>query len=280
MTNRIKEVFTSYINEYNLTTENLNTHITSVSHPTFFNNLTESILGKPTMECAADNSGISSLIYMPDSVKEKFTQATSIITINSFYIGIIQKMEYNYKQFPQLCEQLLLVRKETKSQLFNDMLNTELDTLQYMIKVYINIIYGMIDNPDSILRAKNHKPREFIVEESKKLILELVAFLLNNGNSIYYIDVDEIHTSPLNQNDINLLKDMFVNKCNKYINTTIATMDIENKASYYIMKKRYLTMDGHTFNKGIKTIDNLKTSKENKNFFGKTYTELFPEYAI
>ena len=279
---KITKEFTNYVNDKNLTLENMDDFLKSETFITFFNTITVNILGMPDYTHDKSSSTKGPLVYMAEATKERFVDSVDIIAVNTLYYGILGRLEYNYPSYIDLIKNLKEVRMDLKKELFkNTEIDTNLDTTQALMKVYMNLIYGMIDNVGSVLTSSHDAPREFIVNESKKVILTIVSFLINKSLPVFYIDTDEIHTKRLTETQIKELQKYYDKECAVLIDTSIASVDRDNLkciSSYYLNKKRYLTGDMST--RGMKYVDNDKVLSQNKDFFGRNFPDIFPEYAL
>jgi len=278
---RITEEFTSYVTTHNLTLENMDEHLKFETFTTFFNTITVNILGAPKYTHDKSNDTKGPLVYMAEASKERFVDSVDIIAVNSLYYGILGRLEYNYPTYVDFIKNLKEARTDLKKELIKNSKNKTINVTQSLMKVYMNLIYGMIDNVGSVLTSSHKVPREFIVEESKKVILSLASFLVNKSLPIFYIDTDELHTKRLTESQLKELKNYFEKECSKYIDTRLSTVDRDNIkciSSYYLNNKRYLTGDMST--RGMKFVNNEKVLAQNKEFFGKNFPNIFPEYAI
>jgi len=275
----VRKTFLDFAKAHNLTNGNLIDTLSNYGNIDFFNNITLSILDKPAFTHDKNNSNnISALTYVPHSVKDKFVESVEIISFNNLYQGIIHNMEFNYENYPKFLRLLFEVRKDLKKE-YSETHNNLFDTTQMLIKLYLNMVYGMIDNERSILTSSNSTPRSYITKVGTEAVLTIVSFLLNKSYPIFYIDTDEIHTNKLTDADFNEL-DSLISKNLNNINTSITTIDRENEIrnAYYIAKKRFLI--GNMNSRGMKTPDINDILKENKKFFGHKYPDIFPEYRI
>jgi len=275
----VREIFEDFTKTHGLTNGNLIDTLSNYGNIDFFNNITLSILDKPSFTHNKNNSNnISSLTYVPHSVKDKFVSSVDIISFNNLYQGIMINMEFNYTNYPKLLNLLFEVRKDLKKEYFETR-NNLFDTTQMLIKLYLNMVYGMIDNERSILTSSNNAPRSYITKVGTEAVLSIVSFLLNKSYPIFYIDTDEVHTTKLLYEDFNELKMTIAQNLNN-INTNITYIERETKITnaYYIAKKRFLIGDMN--NRGMKSPNLNEILKENRKFFGHKYPDIFPEYRI
>ncbi len=283
-----ESVFDNYIEKHNLTNETfvIDTFIKDVGYLNFFNDITRECLGEvePTNRAPTKTSG--ALVYMPDSVKDKLVQGFDVLYVTQLYYGIIAKgdMKFNYPNYEQFLKELVALRIELKKRYAeskdgNDALKN------ILIKIYMNIIYGMLDKPESLVNSQIENPREFVIETSKKVMLTLVSFFLNKSMPIYYMDTDEIFVPHMDQKTKADLAAFFEKECKEYIDTTLSTVavdDNEQNMCAYILAKKKLIRAPSSGSKaqGLDTVSIDATLLQNKKFFGRNYKEIFPEYAL
>ena len=282
MQEKIEKVFIDYINDHNLTQLNYTEEISEISFVTFFNDITSDILGTPFFTHEKCSNTTSSLIYIAESAKEMFISDIDILTINSMYYGVITRLEYNYPQYNELLKDLFLLRKIMKKRAVEGNLPYDANLVQILIKTYLNLVYGMIDNARSILTSSHDTPREHIIESSKKAILSITAFLMNKGIPVYYIDTDEIHCGSISLEHYVALQEFYNLVTDEYVDTTIATISKDSDGftnGYYKAKKQFV-LGEKTRVVGLKEVNDVNVKFDNKKYFGRTFPHQFPEYAI
>jgi len=281
MQNKIANTFIDYINKNQLTQTNYSEELNSISYVTFFNDITSTILGTPLYTHKKCPSTVSPITYIAESAKEMFISDIDILTINSMYYGVITRLEFNYENYSELLDNLFELRKIMKKRVFEDT-SYDVNLVQSLIKLYLNLVYGMIDNAQSILTSANAAPRAYIVENSKKAILSITAFLINRGIPIYYIDTDEIHCGNIPQEQYIELQEYYDTITNEYIDTSSATLSKNSDGftqGYYKAKKQFILSE-KTRMHGLKEVNASNVKFDNKKYFGSTFPDQFPEYAI
>lgn len=282
MQEKIIETFTTYVREHNLTSDNLTHYMQEKTYVTVFNDLTLENLGLPMFTHKKTPTTTGSLLYMPEAVRNKYVSCIDILTINSLYFGAITRLGYNYPNYTEFMTSLFVVRKQLKKQLFEEGMDEEIHVIQLLIKSYLNLIYGMIDNARSVLTSTHEAPREFVVENTKKAILTIVCFLINKGISVYNIETDEIHCSNISLENYVELQEFYTKECAEYIDTTVCTLSKDSKgftSAYYISKKKYM-IGNELKSIGLSLVKDSDILMENKKYFGKNYPDIFPEYTI
>ncbi len=281
MYEQIMDTFTTYVKDNSITEDNYNEYLQTETFTTFFNDITIANLGEPNFTHKKASQTKGSLVYMPDSVKDKFVSHIDIITINSFYFGALVRLEYNYPTYVKFMNDLIVVRKKFKQLVLIEDGETA-NIAQILIKTYLNLIYGMIDNAQSVLTSSHEAPREFIIDTTKTTILTVASFLTNKGIPIYNIETDEIHCASISLETYVELQEFYKLECNKYIDTSISTISKDEdgfNSAYYVSKKRYM-LGNKARVKGLKEVKNQEVLKENKQYFGQNYPMIFPEYAL
>ncbi len=140
----------------------------------------------------------------------------------------------------------------------------------------------MIDNAQSVLTSTHQAPREFIIEQTKFVILTIAAFLTNKGISIYNIETDEIHCDSISLETYVELQEFYLVECNKFIDVSKCSLTKDEDgftSAYYINKKKYMIGDKSRV-KGLAEANKIEVLRENKQYFGKNFPEIFPEYAL
>lgn len=282
MQDKILETFTNYVRVNNLTAENCHEFIQTETYTTFFNDLTIDNLKEPNFthdKCPATKG---SLVYMPDAVRNKYVPHIDIININSFYFGALVRLDYNYDNYVEFIDELFKVRKDIKKRIYNGDIGDGLNAIQILIKVYLNLIYGMVDNAQSVLTSTHEAPREFIIEQTKFALLSVASFLTNKGVAIYNIETDEIHCASISLETYVELQEFYTVECDKYIDVSRCLLSKDEEgftSAYYVAKKKYMIGDKSRV-KGLADANNEEILKENKQYFGQNFPEIFPEYAL
>lgn len=276
----IRKHFYNYIEKHNLTIKNIDSKIKDIGFVSFFNELTIACLGTPNFTHQKHNQTSTSLVYLSDEAKEKLICDLDVIYVSNLYYGIMlnENMRFNYNNYKEFLETLYIERNKLKREAYK-----QNQTLIYIIEMYMNLVYGMIDKPESIITCDMDNPREYITETAKTVMVNIVDFFINKAKPIYYIDTDEMFIPSLTDEEFDNLKQFFNERCNKLINTTVSTITIDttDKQAYAIIfaKKKYiLTNSAKT--QGLKITDDNKILVENKKYFGKHYRDIFPEYTL
>lgn len=282
MQEALNKILTDYVVKHDLTQNTIETYIKDKSYISFFNDLTVLMVGKPNYTHDKTNKTVSALVYIPKASKNKYVDSTSVISIDSFYMGVISKLTFNYPKYNDLLETLFHLRKSIKTGLYFDGYDEIKNTVQILIKKYLNLVYGMINNTKSVLTSELDNPQQYIVRESKTAILMIIELLLNRGLPIYYVDTDEIHTGTVSNEIYTELNEYFTTEVSKVINTNISKISIDSNSflsSYYVDKKKYL-LGKDIEERGLKRVVDKDVRKENKQYFGENYPEFFPEYTF
>jgi len=158
----------------------------------FFNQVILHTLGYPpkNIELTKEKVKEHSLIYLADPIKEKIVKV-KVIEINRLYEQAINKIDFNYPNFHNFLTLLQKVRYETKKK-YLDTKDKRYDTVQFLIKMFLNLVYGAINNPLSILRTSMVKPRDFVIQESNRIVLGVLNILIENRIPIFSVETDEI----------------------------------------------------------------------------------------
>jgi len=279
-----ESVISDYIKEHNLTTENIDNTLKNIGYVTFFNEITIKCLGKTkTLSVSALKNKTSSLIYLPDNVKEKHIENFDILCVTNLYLGVMsnKQIKFNYKNYADFLEDLYILRKRIKQTLISEHNDIQIIKVQ-LLKIYMNIIYGIINNSDSVLYADNNI-RHYIVEQTKNVVLKTVSFFINKSCPIYYIDTDEIYVPHITDSQFNELKQYFRDTTSEYTNTTVSDISVDLNASNlscYIINKKKMIRGNDIIFEGIEKADNDKILIQNKHYFGRNYKDIFPEYSI
>lgn len=282
MQDNIATVFSQYIKDNDLTQDNYNAKLHEISYITFFNDITSNILGAPLYTHDKCPTTTNSIVYIADSAKEMFISGVDILTINSLYHGAITRLEYNYPNYPEFLNSMFSLRKKMKKKAFNEDIYHEANLTQTLIKIYLNLVYGMIDNAQSILTSAHKSPRSFIVESSRNAVLSITSFLINKGVPVYYIDTDEIHCGSISLENYAELQEFYNDNADIHIDTTISTMNKDSDGftnGYYKAKKQFVLGD-KTKMRGLNEVNDTNVKFDNKKYFGGTFPHQFPEYAI
>lgn len=275
----IRKHFYNYIEEHNLH-EDLDSKLQKIGYVNFFNDLTTVCLGEPNFTHEKYNQTSSSLVYLSEEAKEKLLSDLDVIYVSRLYYGIKLngQMKFNYPNFTEFLEALVMERVKLKKEACK-----QNQSMIQLIKIYMNLVYGMLDNPESILTCEMDNPREYIAKTAKIIMATIAQFFINKSKPIYYIDTDEMFVPHLTDEEFGNLKKFFVEKCGSLINTTISNIFIEphEKSAHAIIftKKRYILTD-RVRAQGLKRADDNKILLENKKYFGKHFREIFPEYII
>lgn len=280
-------IFDDYIKNNNLTLDNVAMKLEKIGYVSFFNDITTACLGQTSIiHPKKQNKTSKALIYIPNNVKERVVMGFDMIYVSILYIGIMTngKMQFNYPNYEEFIINLVELRKNLKHDALN---NTNNQLKIYLIKIYINSLYGMIENPNSVISSGLNSPREYIVNTAKNIIAIISSWYLNKSKPIYYIDTDAIFVPTMSPSEFSELKLYFNEKSNGLINCKISNLTIDenekNVSAYIIDKKKWFTVrnnDGRIGIKGISLADNNAILIENKSFFGRNFENIFPEYNI
>lgn len=287
----IENTLNAIIEKYELTVDNYSNRIKEIGYVDFFNTFTTSCLGTPTYEYTLENKKgdlSAALIFLPDESSKKLIKEFDRIYISSLYLGVIcnRHLCFNYENYIDFIKELVLLRKYYKQKILEDKTDTLNNLKQYIIKTYLNAIYGMIDNSDSCLRVTNEEsPRKYITETGKDCILHVSSFLLNNSKPIHYIDTDEIFTGKLNTDLLNGLNEFYANSTDIKLDKTISKLELETERNCFCLiysKKSFLisSYENSRIFGNFPYVDEIKTLNECKKYFGKKYQNIFPEYSI
>ena len=286
MTN-YNNIFDDYIKNNNLTLDNVTMKLEKIGYVSFFNDITTACLGQTSIiQPKKQNKTSKSLIYIPNNVKERVVMGFDMLYVSVFYIGIMTngKMQFNYPNYEEFIINLVELRKNLKH---NSLNNTNNQLKIYLIKIYINSLYGMIENSNSVISSGLNSPREYIVNTSKNIIAIIASWYLNKSKPIYYIDTESIFVPTMSPSEFSELKLYFNEKSNGLINFKISNLTIDenekNVSVYIIDKKKWFKVhnnDGYFDIKGISLADNNAILIENKSFFGRNFENIFPEYII
>lgn len=279
-------IFENFIKDNSIKKHTLDDQLKTIGYVSFFNDITSRCLGEPLFTHDKLHQTTSSLIYLPDEAKEKAIVGFDIVYISQLYLGIMTNgtLDFNYKGYEEFLKDLVSLRVSLKKSFVDN--PSELTEIKIqLIKIYMNIIYGMIDKPQSILTSGLENPREHIVENAKKVVLSIASFFLNKSMPIYYIDTDELFVPHISETIYHELQEYFKNECKSLINTTISNAFIEedesNISAYLAGKKKYMIAFGNRARvQGLPKVNDSKVLLQNKKFFGTNYRDIFPEYAI
>ena len=286
--NNYESVFDQYIETHQLTnkTFQIDDFVKNVGYINFFNDITAQCLGKVDRSERTPTKTTGALVYLPDSAKDKLIQHFDVVYVTQLYYGVLTsgKMKFNYPNFEQFLKDLVALRLELKKKYSTE--KNEYDALKNtLIKVYMNIVYGMLDKPESMVVSGLENPREYVVEISKKVMLSLVSFFLNKSMPVYYVDTDEIYVPHMNQSTFVDLEAYFRKECEQYINIDISTVvidDNEKDMSAYIFAKKKMIKSPYDKTKvcGVDVVSDETTLSQNKKYFGRNHKDIFPEYAF
>lgn len=278
--------FSEYIEKYNLTTENFEKHLADAGYVRFFNELTESCLGKAKTFNKQPTKTTAALVYLPDLVKEKLITNFDILYVTQLYYGILAKggLKFNYPNYEQFLKDLIELRIHLKKEM-RDTRNPTNELKNILIKTYMNVVYGMLDKSESLVESQLDNPREYIVETSKHVMLSVVSFFLNKSMPIYYLDTDELFVPHLTPEILNELKQYFEKECSHIIDTNVSTVVVDddetNINAYILAKKKMIVASGRkSRTSGLDKVVDEKVLVQNKKFFGRNYKDIFPEYAL
>lgn len=282
-----ENVIIDYINAHNITKENVDNVIKSVGYITFFNDITVGCLGQPKTVHKKRQQTTSAIVYLPDLVKERLITNFSIVYVSNLYYGIMSNgfIKFNYETYPLFLEILFNLRKELKTRILEGESDEHTELVQFIIKIYMNVVYGMLDNATSVLSSEMYNPREYVVTQSIKVLLEVISFFFNKSCPLYHINIDDMFVPYVDDNQLIELKKHFKKNAKSYINTKVSSVDIleqERNLTGYIKSKRkmiYGPADTMTVN-GLRKVDDQKLLIENKKYFGRNHRDIFPEYAI
>jgi len=275
----IRTAFERYIDSVNITTTDA---IQYINHLEFFNTITVNVFGTPKFTHAKSNNSSSKLIYLAGNAKAKLLSDINPVTVPHLYLGVLTngKLEFNFPNYVDFIHELLILRKKIKTDITTCNSSNKLNIVQLLITTYLNLIYGMLEKPESVLTANIENPREYISETTKIIILKIASFYINRRIPVYYICVDKLFVPVISKDRENELNDFFTNECSDDINTTIANLDIgEVQSAFVLSKKQYIC--GQKFHaRGVKVVDDDEVLTENKKYFGVTYPQIFPEYTL
>jgi hypothetical protein len=282
MQDKITKVFIQYIRDNNLTQDNYTIRLHEISYIAFFNDITINILGNPIYSFDKCATTTSSLTYIAESAKETVITNLDIIEITEMYHGVISRLDYNYKNYPELLQNLFELRKKMKKKVFEEEIGYDVNLIQMLIKVYLNLVYGMIDNKRSVLTSNLDTPREFIIESSKKAMLNITAFLINKGIPVYHINTDEIHCGSISLEDYEDLQNHYSTITEEFINTTTAKLNknLNGFVNGYYKAKNQFILGEKIRMQGLTEVNDDNVRYDNKKYFGSTFPHQFPEYAI
>lgn len=278
--------FSTYIEKYNITIENYEQHLTDVGYVGFFNEITESCLGKAKSFNKQPTKTTGALVYLPDLVKEKLITDFDILYVTQLYYGILTKggLKFNYPNYEQFLKELIELRIFLKKEMHTSK-NRVNELKNIIIKTYMNVVYGMLDKTESLLESQLDNPREYVVETSKNVMLSIVSFFLNKSIPIYYLDTDEIFVPHMSDTLLCELKQYFEKECGHLIDTTVSTIAVDSDESninaYILAKKKMIISNGRkSRTSGLEKVVDEKVLIQNKKFFGRNYKDVFPEYAL
>ena len=140
------------------------------------------------------------------------------------------------------------------------------------------MVYGVTNNPKSVLSSPSENFKKDICERGKKILLYISSFLINRGFRMFYIETDEIYTVDIPDSVIDELKDNI--KKLKLIDCDVSPINKEKTASFIIMQKKRLLVSRDGFSKGMEMADDQEVLSSNKKYFGQLFPEIFPEYAF
>lgn len=283
-----ESVFDDYIETHKLSNDTfvVDTFIKDIGYLNFFNDITRQCLGEIKTAKREPTKTSGALVYMPDAVKDKLVQNFDVLYVTQLYYGIIAKgdMKFNYPNYEEFLKELVALRLELKKR-YVESKDGDDALKNILIKIYMNIIYGMLDKPESLVNSQIENPREFVIETSKKVMLTLVSFFLNKSMPIYYMDTDEIFVPHMDEKIRDDLTAFFEKECKEYIDTTLSTVTVDdneqNMCAYILAKKKLIRAPSNgSKTQGLDSVNNDTALLQNKKFFGRNYKEIFPEYAL
>lgn len=283
MTN-YETIINNYITKHNITKDNVDHVLRSIGYPSFFNDITIGCLGLRRHDETKSQQTTSALLYVPETVKNTLLSNFNIIYISNLYFGIIAsgKIEFNYENFHVFLEELFTLRTKLKKEFIINH-DPYIELKIYIIKIYMNCVYGMIDNSSSIISTKIYNPRELIVETARNIMLKTISFFINKTIPIYYVNIDELFIPHIDDTILCDAINFFKSNLNTYTNISISGICNENTSlhGYILSKKQFIICNADkTRTMGLKLVDNDKVLVENKKYFGRNYKDIFPEYAI
>jgi len=293
--NKYEAVLEEFIADNNITTDNVDHKLKEIGFVSFFNFFTSKCCKKidffPEVE-KTKNKPTSALTYLSKYASENLISNFETLTLNSLYLGVIVNghLKFNFENYDYFLKEIYQLRKTIRSKIkLNSLTKDDTDKNLlllkcYLIKAYINTIYGMLDNSESIILTNVESPREYVTETVKLVMLNISSILLNNHISIYYIDTDEFFISELDSDFAEKISMDYENINKSLIDTNISEIFIEsqNEHAYFFSKKNFMRFDKNTCTiKGkVKLVNNEHVLNDNKSFFGNNFKEIFPEYAI
>jgi hypothetical protein len=281
----IRKHFDDYIKEKNITTD-FESELQKIGYITFFNDITTRCLGDVTFTHEKYHETSSSMVYVPDSVKETLIPSLDMVYVSQLYFGIMTngKMDFNYTNYEEFLKDLVYSRVQAKKDAYKDgEKNESAMKAQYLMKIYMNLVYGMLDKPEAILTSGLDEPRKYIVETAKSVMANVVAFYLNKSMPVYYVDTDEIFAPHIDTHTFEKLQEHFKTSCNDLINTEVSNVFIDEDESNNIGivygKKKYMVSTKARVI-GIPKVKDETVLLQNKKYFGRNFREIFPEYTL
>ena len=292
MKNKYEQVFEDYVVAHSITPYTYKEHLKEYGYMQFFNYITESCLGIIKDHHNNTPKTASSLIYLADIAKEKFIEDVDVVCVANLYAGIFTKgvLDFNYPDYEKFLVALYELRKEIKKKCMQE--NTELEiTKQILVKQYLNMVYGAIDNDNSVLSCSMVNVRQYIAQQAKHVMLNVASFFLNKSIPMFYIDTDEIYVPRMDDDLFKELLNHFEETCGELTNTVISApyLDRLEGMGYtdkqfviFSSKKKFVfgNVSALKETRGFQSVDDQKVLAQNKKFFGRNYDEIFPEYAI
>lgn len=284
---KYEKVIDDYISKHNITKDNIDDRLKEIGYINFFNEFTIECLGKPTTQFKSTSQTSSSLVYLPDASKELLIPQLDIVYVTQLYCGILTKgnLKFNYKNYELFLKDLFKLRVNVKKRIkdaYKDI--DDLIIKNAFIKIYINVIYGMIDKPESILSSELDNSRAYIVETAKKVVATVASFFLNKSLPVYYIDTDEMFVSTISDEVFSELESYYNDKCKDMIDIEISRVDIDDSEkkmqAYILAKKKMIIGCKDTRTRGMTWVDDKKVLNQNKKYFGRNFKDVFPEYVI
>ena len=258
--------FKNYINKYNLNFDTpIDEQLRTIGVVNFFNEITISCLGEPVSKFPITKDKISSvLLYSPAESKNTHIHNFDIIYIDRLYAGILTNglMKYNYAGYENFIINLFNLRKELKQH--NDLL------LTYIIKYYLNSIYGVLNKPNCVLTSELYNPRNVISKHAKEIISNLANCFLKADKPIYYIRLDKLYIADVNKEEFDTIYDKFKSISKHIFNfdvSGISHVKLVKNSVLYIDKKPEILNDYKDIHKINNSIDNANVLNTNKIYF-------------
>lgn len=289
MKSKYEAVFEDYAKSHSINPSDYSEHLKEYGYLRFFNYITESCLGIAKTQQKNTPRTASSLIYLADIAKEKYIADVDVVCVTNLYPGILTNGDilFNYPDYDKFLITLFELRKEIKKKYIQEKIEIQ-NIKQLLIKQYLNLVYGAIDNDNSILSSDMKNVRQFIVSQAKSVMLNVASFFLNKSIPMFYINTDELFVPRMDKEMFDELMKHYMETCGELINTDISTPFLDREEpefSYFVIfsnKKKYIfgTVSTIKTTSGIPLVDHQKVLAQNKAYFGRNFHDIFPEYAI